>query len=482
MRQHKRRMARCFPSPRRAKRWTGWLMGTLACLGAGVIWLLTAAPSQAHWSDMSAAEVTVKDASVEMMLTFPTGLVPFADGDRNQQLSTDEVNIHNTDLRRFFDQQIHLTNTENVNGQLSIKALDAGTLPTSVQVAPTTHSTVQLSYAWTQPIEGITIHYGLFLPGVQTAHCLATILQAGQLKTFMFTPHNRTFSLLPGDAFSGELVLAIAGAFLWGAMHSLTPGHGKTLVGAYLMGERATPKHALLLAMTTTITHTLGVFALGLVALFAAQYILPEQLYPWFSLTSGVMVVAIGLNLFKNRMPSSEHFHTHPAHVHPHPHKHSHSHPPHAHQPDHHRSHVHDHHSHTDDHHHSHPHHQQQHLHPDKGVSISSLLALGISGGLLPCPAALVLLLGAIAVNKTALGLILVICFSLGLSAVLTGLGLLLVYAKSWFKRVPASPRLIKISPRFVKALPALSAIGITLIGTGISTQAFIQVLGINGG
>ncbi|MBW4516758.1 MAG: ABC transporter permease [Timaviella obliquedivisa GSE-PSE-MK23-08B] len=444
-------------------------MGTLSCLGAIVIWLLTATPSQAHWSDMSAAEVTVKDASVEMMLTFPTGLVPFADGDRNQQLSVDEINSHNADLRQFFDQQIHLTNTENTNGQLSVSPLAAGTLPTNVQVAPSTHSTVQLSYAWSKPIEGVTLNYGLFLPGIQTAHCLATILQAGQLKTFMFTPNNQTFSLTPGGAFSGEVVLAIAGAFLWGAMHSLTPGHGKTLVGAYLMGERATPKHALILAMTTTITHTLGVFALGLVALFAAKYILPEQLYPWFSLTSGVMVVAIGLSLFRNRMAPSNHSHVH-ADDHAHDHTHDHNY------------HHHDHHHH-DHHHHDHSHHHPDHNpHIDKGVSISSLLALGISGGLLPCPAALVLLLGAIAVNKTALGLILVICFSLGLSAVLTGLGLLLVYAKSWFKRVPSSTRFIKISPRFVKALPALSAIGITLIGTGISTQAFMQVLGINGG
>jgi ABC-type nickel/cobalt efflux system permease component RcnA len=432
-------------------------MGTLSCLGAIVIWLLTAAPSQAHWSDMSAAEVTVKDASVEMMLTFPTGLVRFADGDRNQQLSVDEINIHNADLKQFFDQQIHLTNTENINGELSVKSLAAGTLPASVQVAPTTHSTVQLSYTWAKPIQGININYGMFLPGIQTAHCLATILQSGQLKTFMFTLSNKTFSVMPGGNFNGELVFAIAGAFLWGAMHSLTPGHGKTLVGAYLMGERATPKHALILATTTTITHTLGVFALGLVALFAAKYVLPEQLYPWFSLTSGVMVVAIGLNLFRSRMASS---HNHHDHDHDHIHHHDHDH----------------------DHTHHHEHHDHHHPSIDKGVSIPSLLALGISGGLLPCPAALVLLLGAIAVNKTALGLILVIAFSLGLSAVLTGLGLTLVYAKNWFKQSPSSPRFLKISPRFVKILPALSAIGITLIGTGISTQAFIQVLGINGG
>jgi nickel/cobalt transporter (NicO) family protein len=432
-------------------------------LGAIAIWLFTAAPSQAHWADMAAAEVTVKDASVEMMLTFPTGLVSFADGDRtiehrNQQLSADEISIHNAELTQFFNQKIHLTNSENTEGQLSVKPLAAGTLPPSVQIAPTSHSTVQLNYQWAKPVQGLSINYGMFLPGVSTAHCLATILQAGQLKTFMFTPNNQKFSLLPGSmsgAFNGELVFAIAAAFLWGAMHSLTPGHGKTLVGAYLMGERATPKHALILAMTTTITHTLGVFALGLVALFAAKYVLPEQLYPWFSLVSGGMVVAIGLNLFRQRMKGGDDHDHH--HHHPHDHDHDHPHP-----------HNHDHHQ-----EHSHPHHE--HHQPKKRSTESSLLALGISGGLLPCPAALVLLLGAIAVNKTALGLLLVIAFSLGLAGVLTGLGLLMVYAKRLFKHLPSSPRVVKV-------LPVLSAIAITLIGTGISTQAFIQVLGITGG
>jgi nickel/cobalt transporter (NicO) family protein len=438
------------------------LLGILSCLGAIAIWLFTAAPSQAHWADMAAAEVTVKDASVEMMLTFPTGLVSFADGDRtiehrNQQLSADEISIHNAELTQFFNQKIHLTNSENTEGQLSVKPLAAGTLPPSVQIAPTSHSTVQLNYQWAKPVQGLSINYGMFLPGVSTAHCLATILQAGQLKTFMFTPNNQKFSLLPGSmsgAFNGELVFAIAAAFLWGAMHSLTPGHGKTLVGAYLMGERATPKHALILAMTTTITHTLGVFALGLVALFAAKYVLPEQLYPWFSLVSGGMVVAIGLNLFRRRMKGDEDHHHDHDHDHPHPHDH-------------------DHHHHHDHQEHSHPHHE--HYQSKKRSPESSLLALGISGGLLPCPAALVLLLGAIAVNKTALGLILVIAFSLGLAGVLTGLGLLMVYAKRLFKHLPSSPRVVKV-------LPVLSAIAITLIGTGISTQAFIQVLGITGG
>lgn len=88
-------------------------------------------------------------------------------------------------------------------------------------------------------------------------------------------------------------------------MHAMTPGHGKTIVGAYLVGSRGTIKHALYLGLTTTITHTLGVFALGLITLFAAQFIVPETLYPWMSLLSGVFVVAIGLNLFASRFRAS---------------------------------------------------------------------------------------------------------------------------------------------------------------------------------
>ena len=102
------------------------------------------------------------------------------------------------------------------------------------------------------------------------------------------------------------VLLALAVAFIWGASHAMTPGHGKTIVGAYLVGSRGTLKHAVYLGLTTTITHTLGVFALGFATLFAAQYILPERLYPWMSLLSGLFVVGIGASLFVSRFKSSK--------------------------------------------------------------------------------------------------------------------------------------------------------------------------------
>ncbi len=95
----------------------------------------------------------------------------------------------------------------------------------------------------------------------------------------------------------------------WGAMHAMSPGHGKTLVAAYLVGAHGTARHALFLGLTTTITHTAGVFALGFVTLALSRYVLPEQLYPWLSAASGVLVVVIGLSLARRRLFGDAHHH-----------------------------------------------------------------------------------------------------------------------------------------------------------------------------
>jgi ABC-type nickel/cobalt efflux system permease component RcnA len=284
------------------------------------------------------------------------------------------------------------------------------------------------------------------------------------------------------------LLLALGISFAWGAAHAMTPGHGKTIVGAYLVGSRGTLKHAFCLGLTTTITHTLGVFALGLVTLFAAQYIVPERLYPWLSLLSGLFVVGIGMNLFLERIKSSglagrirtwmlgsspeqqafslaaardagdrfalaaprSRLHTghHHGHEHPHPHVHDHDHDR---RPDH--SHDHADHSHT----------------PPETVTWRSLLALGVSGGLIPCPSALVVMLGAIALDRIGLGLVLVLAFSLGLAGALTAIGMLFIYAGSLFKRFPSSGRLIGF-------LPVLSALFISVIGLGIALKAAMEI------
>ena len=111
----------------------------------------------------------------------------------------------------------------------------------------------------------------------------------------------------------GVLVLLLLGAFGWGALHALSPGHGKAMVAAYLVGTRGSARDAAVLGATVTVTHTIGVFALGLVTLALSQYVLPEQLYPWLTLASGLMVVLVGASVLRSRLRR--------AHVHEHEHE-----------------------------------------------------------------------------------------------------------------------------------------------------------------
>ena len=350
--------------------------------------------------------------------------------------------------------------------------------------------------------------------------------------TSIVTQENLTFP---------TILIALITAFVWGGFHALAPGHGKTIVGSYLIGTRGNIQHALFLGLTVTITHTAGIFALGLVMLSTSQFVLTEQLYPWLSLLSGLLVTVIGLNLFIRRLKGSQTFQdwvsknwafkheydycspklsdalhqSFSTHLKPSPNLaeglqstaplilhervdrgensihakrlltefHSHrpiaqlpdlvqNHPSHEHSHEHH-GHNHSHSSHEHhSHHHGHNHGPHSHLPPDDApIKWSNLLALGISGGLVPCPSALVVLLSAIAIGRTGFGLLLVSAFSLGLAGVLTGIGLLLIYAKKRFERLPLH---LPGSSLF----PSISALCITLLGLGITIHAIpISVL-----
>ena len=222
------------------------------------------------------------------------------------------------------------------------------------------------------------------------------------------------------------VAIALLLAMGWGAMHALGPGHGKTVVAAYLVGERGNGRHAIYLGMIVTATHTISVFTLGLIALFAADIFDADDVYYWLSLASGVLVLVLGGMLLQSRVRTllrgrryvkhtlSSHEHAHDGHTHAaHEHGHSHSHdvearraflqgnsmlvaPPTAHAQDGHR---HD----TDD---GHDHHHG-HSHVPTAPGWKGIVALGISGGLVPCPTALVVMLGAIAIDRAVYGLVL---------------------------------------------------------------------------
>ncbi len=239
-----------------------------------------------------------------------------------------------------------------------------------------------------------------------------------------------------GDLSVGVLLVSLLIAAFWGAAHALTPGHGKAMVAAYLVGTKGTPRHAVLLGGTVTIAHTAGVFALGFVTLGLSAFIVPETLYPWLTLVSGVLVVFVGASVLRQRLRSRSHAHYH-------------------------------HHSH--DHHHDHG--QGEHRHDrDDTLTSRGILGVGIAAGLLPCPSALVVLLSAIALHRIGLGLALIVAFSLGLAATITAIGLVAVLARRTFGR-------LSLDGPVVRALPAASAALILVVGLVITARALPGVI-----
>ncbi len=232
------------------------------------------------------------------------------------------------------------------------------------------------------------------------------------------------------------VLLGLAVAFSLGAIHALSPGHGKTIVAAYLVGARGTVKHAIFLGGMVTFTHTISVFFLGFTTLFLSQYVLPEKIYPVLGAISGLSIVWIGGMLLIHR---AQHLRGH-SHIHG-PHGHTHA--------------------------------------PEGEVNLGSLIALGASGGLVPCPSALVLLLSSIALGRVGLGLVLLVSFSAGLAAVLMAIGVAVLYAKHWLPDGQTAAR----HPAF-RLIPVLSAavivcIGLVLTGVSLGVIRPDRVLGL---
>ena len=228
------------------------------------------------------------------------------------------------------------------------------------------------------------------------------------------------FAGLLGDG-AGLSLLLLAAAFGWGAVHALSPGHGKAMVAAYLVGTRGTPRHAVALGLTVTVTHTIGVFALGVVTLALSAWIVPEDLYPWLNLVAGLLVGLVGASVLRGRLRARRAHHHH-------------------------------------------------HHHPDR-ITWRGLAAMGASAGLVPCPSALVVLLAAIAQHEVALGLVLIVAFSAGLAATLTALGLAVVHSGRVLGRLPLVPG------SAVAALPTASAAAIVAVGCLLTLRALSGIV-----
>jgi ABC-type nickel/cobalt efflux system permease component RcnA len=272
------------------------------------------------------------------------------------------------------------------------------------------------------------------------------------------TPQNRFTQLMTANQF-GIWFLAVAAAMAagLGALHALEPGHGKTIVAAYLVGSTGTAYHAFLLGLIVTASHTAGVYALGAVTLYASRYIVPEQLYPWLGAISGMLIAALGSYLFLQRYAGHAIGHSHGPGGHHHHHG-----PAHSHRPADGYVHTHDGYEHS----HAHGHHPQHETRRD--VSFRQLLALGITGGIVPCPAALVVLLSAVALNRVGFGLFLIVAFSFGLAAVLIAVGMLMVYARQFMIKFRSE------GPLITRWLPLTSAAVITFLGLAITVRSLV--------
>lgn len=232
------------------------------------------------------------------------------------------------------------------------------------------------------------------------------------------------------DVGPGVYLFGLLTAFLLGALHALSPGHGKAMVAAYLVGTRGRVSDAVRLGGVVTFTHVISVLALGVIALAASNYLLSSELYPWLGVASGILIFGTGYFMLVRTGLKATDYQDHAGHAHDHDHEH----------------------------------HQHQH----GAHSLKEIVSLGVAGGLVPCPSAIVILLFAVAIGKIATGLLLILAFSFGLAAVLIAIGIF---------TVTASNRLSGLghSLNWVRRLPLITAGVIMVMGVAISLNSLLQ-------
>ena len=258
------------------------------------------------------------------------------------------------------------------------------------------------------------------------------------------TPRSRFTELIQAQHLSPWFLFTAAViAIGLGGLHALEPGHGKTIVAAYLVGSRGTARHAILLGIIVTASHAVGVFALGAITLYASRYIVPEQLYPWLGAFSGITIACLGCYMLLRRLTGAATDHSHAPGA-AHAHWMFRKRPP--------ETEI------------------ESNRSSARAVSLAQLLTLGITGGIIPCPAALIVLLSAFALHRIGMGFFLIVAFSLGLAAVLIGFGMLMVYARRFMTQLQIDGPLTR------RWLPVASSAFITVLGVILAIQALSSV------
>jgi nickel/cobalt exporter len=258
------------------------------------------------------------------------------------------------------------------------------------------------------------------------------------------------------------LLLSILTALGLGAGHAVTPGHGKTLMAAYLVGTRGTALHAVGLGLAVTVSHTLGILVLAVLVVGAQGLLPPDVVVRGAPVVAAVTIVAIGgwmlLAEFRRRLATRSTATVHGAHDHDHDHELDHDVGTHDHD-----------HGHEHDHEHRHGGLSHSHL-PPAGSTISwrGLIALGLAGGLIPSTSALFILLGSIVAGRPAFGFVLVVVFGFGMALVMTGVGLAMVFARTRLDRLPSSSGF----GRLARHAPLVAAVVVLAFGLYLTAQA----------
>jgi nickel/cobalt transporter (NicO) family protein len=387
--------------------------------------------------------------------------------------------------------------------------------PADLLASPSAVSTASFDV---RPGSGVTEQ-----PAVVKAKRTFSVEGLGPMSTFV-EKVNRSFNDLVGrrQLTLGVGLLAIAMALVLGASHAVLPGHGKTVMAAYIAGRQGSVRDAVMVGATVTATHTGGVLALGL-ALTVSTTLAGEVVLGWLGVASGLLIAGLGFSLVVNARrggqrwhghshgpgghthgPVEPHGHSHgPGHNHDHPHPHNdhgHDHP----HPHNGHDHDHDHHDHAD--HHSHGDHIETHDHdhggvlvatatkranvatvlvdaspvhahqPAKPVSRRGLFGMGIAGGLVPSPSALVVLLSAIALGRTAFGIVLVLAYGIGMAGTLTLAGVLLVRLRDRYAERSSDGRGRTFIRRWGKIAPFATAFLVVVVGLGLVVRSLALV------
>lgn len=449
----------------------------LAAAGSG----LAAAPAQAHPTDeiVQQAYLTPDDSRLDIELALTPGVLvapAFAealDTDGDGKLDADERAAHARRVMSALGLEadghavpLELARSTYADYALLASAAGAVTLDLTATL-PSGSSSVTFTNAYDPPgSSATTVQANVLVPAGAPAEP-ADVERADEGRTIIValadSPASETspagseqqvasgggamLSALSSPLSSPWALLALIGTCaLLGAFHALTPGHGKALLASYLVGAHSTARQAVILGGVITVTHTASVIALGTAVLVAGQFIVPGVMVPVLEVAAGAVVLVLGVRLLRRRWPrQSEAERTH-AHAHAGAHQEGHSHGP-------------------GGHHHHHP--------LVMPTTFRSIATMGVSGGIVPCPEALTVLLLAIGLGRTVLGLTMIIAFSVGLAGVLVGLGLILVQAREGlerFRRPAPSP--------VTRWLPTASAGVVTVLGLTIAVNGVGGLMG----